>query len=327
MKGSAIANSNIAFVKYWGKTDPHLFIPTRSSLSMTVDKLNTHTTVEFSKDYEKDIAYISGILQGGKPLLKIIRHLDNLRKYANTNLKAKVVSNNNFPRGAGLASSASGFAALTVAGCAALGLELDEKELSILSRQGSGSSSRSIKGGYVHWLSGKTSEESYALQLYDENYFDLRDIVAIVKPEEKKVSSRIGMAMSIETCPFYDSFVRISSINIKKIKEDLAEKDFKKIGETIEFESFLLHSVMMTTKPPLIYWSPTTVRIINEIQSWREEGIEAYKTIDAGPNVHVITLPEYAREVEKRLNQIEGVINTIHNRPGGDARAVSKHLF
>jgi len=327
MKASAIANSNIAFVKYWGKLNPNLFIPTRSNLSMTVDALNTHTTVEFSKGYDKDIVYIDGKLQEGESLSKVVRFLDVIRKYAKNNLKAKVFSINNFPKGAGLASSASGFAALTVAACAALGLELDDKQLSILSRQGSGSSCRSIKGGFVKWVAGKTSEESYAYQLYDENYWDIRDIVAIVRTEEKKVSSRAGMETSVKTCPLYNDFVKVADLNVREIEKSFMEKDFEKLGRIIELESFLLHAVMMTTKPPLVYWSPDTIRIIHEVQSWRDEGVKTYQTIDAGSNVHVITLPEDAAEVEKRLKKIQGVINIIHNRPGGDAKPINKHLF
>ncbi|MBZ9572465.1 diphosphomevalonate decarboxylase [Patescibacteria group bacterium] len=327
MKATAIANSNIAFVKYWGKANPKLFIPTRNSLSMTVNALNTQTTVEFSKDYEKDTLFINEEAQVGKLLEKVIRHLDNLRRYTGVSLKATVISKNNFPKGAGLASSASGFAALTVASCVALGLGLNDQELSVFSRQGSGSSCRSIKGGFVEWIAGEKSEESFAYQLYDENYWDIRDIIAIVKSEEKKVSSRVGMAASLKTCPLYDDFVKIATPNIKQIKEGLTEKNFEKIGEIIEFENFLLHTIMTTTRPPLLYWSPDTFRIIQEVSFWRKKGIQVYCTVDAGPNVHLITLPEYALKIENKLKQMPSVIQVIHNKPGGDAKITNEHLF
>ena len=159
MKASAIAHSNIAFVKYWGKKDPKKFIPTRSNISMTLDALTSTTTIEFSNDFEKDAIIINGKEQVGKPFEKAVRHIDTIRKFANANEKVKIMSENNFPTAAGMASSASGFAAMTVAANEALQLGLNEKQMSILSRQGSGSSCRSIKGGFVEWHTGNTSEE------------------------------------------------------------------------------------------------------------------------------------------------------------------------
>ena len=160
MKATAIAPSNIAFTKYWGKIDQALRIPENGSISMTLSNLLTTTTIEFSDSYEKDEITVNDIRQEEKSVLRIIKHLDHIRNVANRKEKARVVSFNDFPSGTGLSSSASGFAALTVAACCALDLKLSEKELSILARLGSGSACRSIPSGFVEWQSGDTNETS-----------------------------------------------------------------------------------------------------------------------------------------------------------------------
>ncbi len=322
MKSKALAHSNIALIKYWGKKDSKLFIPWNSSISITLDKLYTVTEVEFSPDFKEDEIIVNGKKLEGEKKEKVVRHLNLIRKMADTELKAKVISENNFPSGAGLASSASAFAALTIAATSALGLELSKKELSIISRQGSGSSCRSIYGGFVEWRTGNTSEESYAEQIAPKDHWDVRDVIAIVQEEEKKVSSRAGMEQTVKTCPFFMKRIEEVEKYLPKLRKAILDKDFKILGEITEFDCLSMHATMITTKPMLLYWSPETVRIIKEVISWREEGMEAYFTIDAGPNVHVITLPEYAKEVEKRLREIQGVKQIISCGVGDDAKVI-----
>lgn len=327
MKCTAIANSNIALIKYWGKANDKLFLPTNSNLSITLDGLNSHTTVEFSSGYKEDIVNIDGKNMEGEKREKVVRHLNLIRNMANSKLNAKAVSKNNFPSAAGMASSASGFAALTVAACASLGMNLDKKQISILSRQGSGSSCRSIYGGYVEWIKGEQSKDSYALQFADENYFDIRDIIAIVEQEEKKVSSRAGMTETIKTCPLYSSRVNAAEENLIKIKKAIKEKNFSEIGKISEFDCLLMHATMITTVPSLLYWSPETVKIIKLVQEWREEGLESYFTIDAGPNVHVLSLPENVKEIEKRLRELKEIKDIKNCKIGNDAKLTEEHLF
>jgi len=322
LKATARANSNIALIKYWGKKDPNLFTPMNPSISITLDGLHTTTTVEFSEDLKEDEVTIDDKKVESEKKEKVVRHLNLIRKLANSNLKAKVISRNNFPAATGLASSASGFAALTIAATSALGLNLDEKQLSIISRQGSGSSCRSIYGGYVEWKTGEISEESYAEQIASREHWDLRDIIAVVVKEEKKISSRAGMAETIKTCPLYEVRLKAIQTYYSKLKEAILQKDFKTLGEIAEFDCLSMHACMITTKPMLLYWSPETIRIIKEVVSWREQGIKAYFTIDAGPNVHIITLPEHAEEVEKRLKRTEGVEKVYHCKVGDGARVI-----
>ena len=327
LKSTARANSNIALIKYWGKKDHKLFIPMNSNISFTLEGVYTTTTVEFSESYKEDSVTINGSEIEGEKKEKVVNHLNLIRRLAGKDMKAKIVSENNFPTAAGLASSASGFAALTIAATTALGLYLDQKQLSIISRQGSGSSSRSIAGGFVEWKTGNTSEESYAEQIAPKDHWDIRDVIAIVAHDEKKVSSRVGMAETVKTCPLYKARLEAIKEYFPKMKDAILAKDFKILGELTEHDALSMHACMITTRPMILYWTPETIRVIKTIVGWREKGIEAYFTMDAGPNVHVITLPEYADEVEKRLRETEGVEKVYHCRVGDGAKTLEEHLF
>ncbi|RLJ07441.1 MAG: diphosphomevalonate decarboxylase, partial [Candidatus Aenigmatarchaeota archaeon] len=212
MKASAVANANVALVKYWGKRDPKLMLPQNSSISVTLDGLYSHTTVEFG-EFESDQLIINGKEFGpGQEEYDdyVGKFLAVVRELAGTQLKAKIVSQNNFPTGAGLASSAAGFAALALACSKALGLPTDPKSLSILARRGSGSATRSVLGGFVEWKKGEKADgsDSYAEQIADENHWpEFRILAVITSRKEKKVKSRAGMAQTVKTCPFYPKWL------------------------------------------------------------------------------------------------------------------------
>ena len=201
MKATAIAPSNIAFIKYWGKKDEILRLPENGSLSMNLSGLQTTTTVEFSPQFSEDYIEINGIREPNEGN-RAIKHLDRVRALAKVSEFAKVVTKNNFPTGTGLSSSASGFAALTVAATKAAGLNLPEKELSILARQGSGSACRSIADGFVEWIDGDTSDTSYAISLYPPGYWDIVDVVAVVSEGRKDVSTSEGQKL-VRSSPFF----------------------------------------------------------------------------------------------------------------------------
>ncbi len=327
MKSTAIANSNTALVKYWGKYDEKLILPMNSSISMTVDKLSTTTTVEFSGDYENDSVELNGKKADGKEASRVIEHLDMIRKISKFDEKARVASKNNFLTAAGLASSASGFAALTIAACDAAGLELDKKELSIIARQGSGSSCRSIFGGYVEWLAAKTSDKSYSKQIADENYFDVRDIAVVVEAAKRKHSTRESMQASVRTCPLYDARLKAVENNVKIVRKAILDKDFAGLGKTAEFDSLLMHATALTTIPTILNWSAGTISVMHAVQDWRADGVECYYTIDTGAHVHILSLPENSKEIIKRVKRVNGVIDVIENRPGKGAEISKKHLF
>ncbi|MBI4167975.1 MAG: diphosphomevalonate decarboxylase [Candidatus Aenigmarchaeota archaeon] len=327
MKSTAVANSNTALVKYWGKYNEKLILPMNGSISLTVDKLSTTTTVEFSGDYDNDIVELNGKKAEGKEASRVIEHLDLIRKLAKSTPKAKVVSKNNFLTAAGLASSASGFAALTVAGCDAVGLELNKKELSIIARQGSGSSCRSIFGGYVEWIAAKSSEKSYAKQIAGENYFDIRDIAVVVEAAKRRYTTRESMQATVKTCPFYGSWLKAVKKDLASVRRSILEKDFTMIGKVAELNSLMMHAIALTTTPTILNWSPGTISLMHAVQDWRMEGLECYYTIDTGAHVHILSLPENSREIIKRVKLINDVIDVIENRPGKGAEIVSKHLF
>lgn len=325
MKATATAPSNIAFIKYWGKKDEKLRLPVNGNISMNLSNLLTTTTVEFSLRFKEDRVVINNKIDY-REASRVIKHLDLIRKRANIFLKAKVVSNNNFPEETGLSSSASGFAALTLAASKAAGLNLDEKELSILARFGSGSACRSITDGFVEWLDGDSSETSYAKSLYPFNYWAIIDIVAIVSQEKKDISSTDGQKFA-STSPFFQT--RLNNINEKiiRLKKALETKNFTEFGQIIENEALELHAIMLTSTPSLIYWRPATLELMKLVKKWRREGLEVYFTVNTGQDIHLIIEEKNTGQLIKRLEKIKKIKKIIVNRPAVGARLTEKHLF
>ncbi len=289
------------------------------SISMNLSDVNTQTSVEFSKQLKSDFVKIDGRDAEGKERERVVRHLDILRLQAKTQLKARVISRNNFPKGTGLASSASGFAALTLAASKALNLNLNTRQLSILARMGSGSACRSIPDGFVEWREGVDSESSYAESLYPPDYWDIRDVIGLVGEAGKKVSSTEGHTRA-ESSPFFKQRILGMKNKVKELKRALKVKDFTRFGELIEEEAVNMHAVMMTSRPPLFYWMSKTFEIIEAVRGLREKGLESYYTIDAGPNVHVICLGKDADKVKNNLLEINGLKSVIINKSALGAR-------
>ncbi len=330
MKATAIAPTNIAFTKYWGKKNEALRLPENGSISMTLSNLLTTTTVEFSPKYKKDEVTLLtsevGFDSSEVSTDRVIKHLDRVREMVGISLKAKVVSNNNFPMGTGLSSSASGFAALSVAAAKAAGLTLSEKDLSILTRQGSGSACRSIPGGFVEWLDGNTSDTSYAKQIFPPNYWTIADVVALVSTGKKEVSSSLGMK-SATSSPFMKLRLSRMKQKNKQVKEFIKNRDFKALGELTEQEALELHTIMLTQYPPLIYWTPGTLQIMKLVSHWRKEGIPVYFTINTGQDIHLIVEQKNVDKVKAKLKKLDFVKEIIVNTPGEGTRLSSNHLF
>jgi diphosphomevalonate decarboxylase len=325
MKVTAIAPSNIAFIKYWGKKDEVLRLPVNGSISMNLSNLLTTTTVEFSPDYEEDVVIINKKQEPNEGS-RAIKHLDRIRKMAKIKYKAKVVTENNFPSGTGLSSSASGFAALSAAGVKAAGLSLSEKELSILARQGSGSACRSIPNGFTEWLDGNTSDTSYAVSLYPTDYWEIADVVAVVSKNKKEVSTTEGQKLA-NSSPFFALRVSRMEEKIKLIKKYIREKDFTRFGELVEAEALELHAIMMTSMPSLLYLLPASLKIMHLVKRWRSEGLETYFTVNTGQDIHIICRSKDIEKLETRLSQIPEVSKIIPNHTGKGVRLSDKHLF
>jgi len=325
MKATAIGPSNIAFIKYWGKKDEVLRLPENGSLSMNLSNLFTTTTVEFSKSYTEDYIEINSISESNEGS-RAVKHLDRIRSLAKITEKAKVITNNNFPTGTGLSSSASGFAALTVAAAKAAGLELSEKELSILARQGSGSACRSIPDGFVEWLDGNTSDTSFALSIFPPDYFGIIDVVVVVSTEKKFLATSKGQ-QSARTSPFFEKRLDLIKNKIDRVKKAIEDKNFSEFGKLIETEALEFHLILFTSNPPLFYWTPETVRLMKFVQKIRSEGLECYFTINTGQDIHLIVQEKDLNALKDRLKKVAEIKNIIVNSPANGTRVVGSHLF
>lgn len=326
MKATAQAGSNIALVKYWGALDPELHLPLNNSLSLTLDQANTLVTVEFSPHIGEDRVELEGQPTQGAARERVIRFLDHLRELGDAHQPAHVASRSTFPVATGLASSASLFAGLAVAGLAALGLSFDERRISTIARLGSGSAARSVLGGWVEWVAGGRHEDSFATPLWDRDWWPIRDVITIVSEEPKETSSLVGHRLAGSSPCFAGRLARVHE-HLARVRTAIATRDFALLGEIAEAEALLLHAVSMTTQPPVIYWHPATVGVMRSVWAWRHEGLPVYFTLDAGPNVHVLTPAEVAPEVATRLCRLPGVIRTLVCGPGGPPVLGDVHLF
>ncbi len=326
IKVTAQAPANIAFIKYWGKKDEALRLPLNSSISMNLSGAYTMTTVEFSPSLVKDsVTLVDGVFSEQEET-RVIESLNRIRAKAHVNNYAKVVTKNTFPKGAGMAASASGFAALTVAGFTSLGVNMPEREVTIFARMGSGSACRSIPDGFVMWEKGRVSDDSYAYSLHPHTYWDVRDVLVIVDSHMKKVSTTEGME-HVSTSPLLS--VRLASLpkRISKTRDALQRKDFPLLGRLIEEDCLDMHRVMQSQDPPLLYWNDETVRLMDAVGTWRRSGLPVYFTIDAGPNVHLICEGKDEKRVCDAVKGLSGVQSVLTNTVAEGARIVNTHLF
>lgn len=286
-KATAISPANIAFIKYWGKKDSAINLPFNNSISMNLSDCLTTTQVKFNSAFKKDKIIINGKEVKDEKKDRVVSILELVRQKAGKKLFAKVVSKNNFPSDAGIASSASAFSALALAASKAIGLNLSQRELSILSRLGSGSACRSVIDGFAEWRKGRDSKSSYAFQLAGPEYWGLIDIVVVVNKGEKKASSTEGHEATL-TSPYFKTRLIELKKRIPELGKAFLKRDIKEFGRLLEEEAVSLHVAAMTSKPPIFYWNKATFEVIDAIFKMREKGLDAYFTMDAGPNVHIL---------------------------------------
>jgi len=320
-QATALAHPNIAFIKYWGNRDDQLRLPLTGSLSMTLDGLDTFTRVNFNPDLTTDRFILNGLEQSGAALERVAHFLDHVRRLAGIPLFAQVESTNNYPSGAGIASSAAAFAALALATSKAAGLNLTETELSRLARLGSGSACRSVPGGFAEWLPGSGDADSYAVQIAPPEHWDLVDLIVVVDRSEKAVGSSAGHKLA-ETSPL--QALRIASVpeRLEQCRTAVLTRDFERLAQVVELDSEWMHAVMRTSNPPLYYWKPATEVVLWNVRAWRAQGHAVCATVDAGPNVHVIALAEEVSWAEAQLRALPGVQEVLTAKPGGGARIV-----
>jgi diphosphomevalonate decarboxylase len=324
-KATARANPNIALIKYWGNQDDDLRLPANGSISINLAGLETVTTVEFDKDIDEDRLTLNGEPQTIEQTRRVSQHLDHIRRLAGVNLHAHIISENNFPTGTGIASSASGFAALSLAACNALDVHLEEAGLSALARLGSGSACRSVPGGYVEWHVGVDHHTSYATSIVPAAHWDLIDLVAIVSRKHKAISSTNGHQLA-NTSPLQNARVADTPRRLEQCRRAILQKDFDPLAAIIEEDALMMHAVLMTSHPTVLYWLPATVRIMQAVQDWRANGIPAAFTIDAGPNVHVISTADQQERLLRLLNELDGVQDVLPATIGGPAQVIDAHV-
>lgn len=303
---TARAHPNIALVKYWGKRDEELILPVAGSLSLTLDGYPTTTTVRLVEDAPGDRLELGGQLAEGETLTRVADFLNRVREMAGSSTHAFVSSHNEAPTAAGLASSASGFAALAVAAAAAYGLDLDTRGASRLARRGSGSAVRSIVPGVAIWHAGIDDASSYAEPIQAP---EMGMVIAMVDEGPKAVSSRDAMRLTAQTSPFFGAWIKSTEETLAQMVDACQAGDFTRIGEITESHALRMHAVIASTMPPIRYLRPASIAIFDAVQALRDDGIDAYSTADAGPNVAVLVEPGDAERVAAHLSTITGVHN------------------
>ncbi len=314
----ARALANLALVKYFGKRDLYFNLPAAGSLSLTLEPLATTTEVSFNPNLDEDEILFDDKPVFYRPKERVSRFLDIVRKMAGTEAKARVTTKNGFPTAAGLASSASGFAALALAATSALDIKLDRNALSALARQGSGSAARSIPGGIVVWHKGERGDgsDSYADSIMEPGDWDLRVVVGVVSTAQKEIGSTEAMELTRKTSPYYEQWIESAKADLGDAIDAVKNKDFKSIGEITEQSALKMHAAAIAATPGIVFWKGATIEALHQVRRLRAKGIEAYFTCDAGPQPKVLCTPSCEESVAAALKDIQGVTQIIRCRMG-----------
>lgn len=309
---TATVHPNIALVKYWGKRNGPLNLPAVPSLSLTLDTFTTRTTVNWGSNADR--AELDGrpaTAGEGKRIFEFLDLIDPARP------PCAVTTANDFPTAAGLASSSSGFAALAVAGAAAAGKDLNAQALSVLARQGSGSASRSLWGGFVEWKMGEREDglDSVGVPVAPQDHWDVAMVVAVVSDAKKAIGSRPAMRLSAETSPYYDVWVKTAAADVDVARQAVLDRDLDTLGRVMEQSTHKMHATMTTCTPPVFYAQPGTLACIHAVMALRDAGTSAWLTMDAGPNVKVLCAAADAERVQAALAPHAAVVHRLG--PGG----------
>jgi len=321
VRTTAVAHPNIALVKYWGKADPKRNIPAVGSISITLDTLTTTTSLEFDPDLDGDRFSLNG--KSDSPSLHRVKHcLALFRRRGAEVPHAKVDSTNNFPTAAGLASSASGFAALVVAVNQAAGSNMARSELAGLARECSGSAARSLFGGYVELELAEDGERTETRTILQADQWPLEVVIAVTDVGPKAVGSTEGMALTERTSPYYRSWVETSTTDLAEARAAIAALDFERLAEVSEQSCLKMHAVALAARPGLLYWNGTTIDCLHQIRELRGRGTPVFFTVDAGPQVKAICEPGVTDRVRHALGQIPGVVELLSCGLGEGAAVV-----
>lgn len=318
-RASAIAHANIALVKYWGKADVGTNMPATGSLSITLDGLSTRTDVVFTPGRESDRLRIDG--RQADPG-RVTACLDLLRRRAAVDWSARIDSHNNFPMAAGLASSASAFAALVTAAAAALEMDMDVEELAELARRGSGSAARSLFGGFVELA--PAGDRCVSRGLLAPGDWPLEVVIAVTSTAEKAVSSTRGMVSTASTSPYYRGWLESHPADLSAARAAVRARDFERLAEVSEASCLKMHAAALAARPGLLYWNPATVAGMHAVRALRAAGTAVFFTVDAGPQLKAICAPGDSAGVAARLAETPGVLRVLRSGLGGGARIVGE---
>lgn len=328
LAATAWAGTNIALVKYWGKRPGTLNIPAAGSLSLTLAELGTTTKVQFleAPATQGDQFLLNGRPMDEKAAMRASRFIDLVRAQAKLNRAAHVESTNTVPTAAGLASSASGFAALALATTHAAGLRLSPTELSVLARQGSGSAARSIFGGFALMSAGTNADgtDAYARPLLPPEAWNIALVVALTTKGAKSIGSTEAMQQTAATSPYYQAWLDSVPQDLVEAQTALKKRDLSALGRIAERSCLRMHACAMAASPGILYWNPVTLGAIQAVMNLRSQGVAAFFTIDAGPHVKVLCAAEHAPVVQQALAAVPGVTETILALPGAGAHVVSE---
>lgn len=313
---TARAHTNIALVKYWGKADTELMLPQTSSLSLTLDQFYTDTTVSFDDSLTSDDVVINDQRLAPAASVKVSHVLDLVRQQSGETRFAHVASMNHVPTSAGLASSASAFAALAGAASRAAGLNQSRTELSRLARRGSGSATRSIFGGFVKWQAGTDDASSVAIPIQEDVTWPIAMVALVLDPHHKKVSSTQGMQSSVTTSPYYPAWKQVVAEDLAAITPAILAQDFTTTGEILEANAMRMHALTLSANPPYSYFNGETLAAIATVQALRDSGIACYYTLDAGPNLKVFCQEKDLGAVTTRLASQFSADQVIVAHPG-----------
>ena len=323
---TAVAGTNIALVKYWGKRDPALNLPATGSVSLTLRELGTRTTVRFVEGAGADSVRLGDVPTDDRVAARVRQFLDRVRQQAGITSRAEVTTENSVPTAAGLASSASGFAALALAATRAAGLTLPPPALSALARLGSGSAARSIFGGFVEMARGTRPDgsDAFAHPLDEATTWDVRLVVAVTAVGEKALGSTAAMERTARTSPFYPAWITANESDIGAAREAILARDLERLGTVMERSALRMHATAMAADPAVIYWNGATMSAMHAVLELRAAGTPAYFTIDAGPHVKVLCRSGDAPKLAELLAAIPGVSRTMIAAPGPGAHVVEE---
>jgi diphosphomevalonate decarboxylase len=319
MQAVAQAQPNIALIKYWGKRDVDKNLPAVDSLSVTLDSLWTRMSLEFDGQLQQDVLEVNAA--AAPAMLQRVSHCLDL--VAGTDRAfARVASTSNFPIGAGLASSASAFAALVVAADEAVGSQHGLNALARLAGAASGSAARSLFAGFVELTAGDAQIE--VRSILDCASWPLEIIVAVTAEEPKPVGSTEAMIRSAGTSPFYSSWLEQQAADLETARDAVQQKDFAKLAAVAEHNCLKMHSVMWGSRPPVVYWNQATIACMETIRALQAAGHGVFFTIDAGPQLKAVCLPESGGIVRDALDQTSGVLKTLASGLGQGARLLEQ---